>query len=183
MSNNKSLGSDGLVWNFIKFFGMISNNLLLQSYQFLYEAGILTDANREGVIILIPKRNKDPLLPLSYCPITLLNIDCKIIATVINSRMKCYLNELIRLGHNVFIKGRHIGDNIRLLFDMIDITAANAIPGSIFTADIYKAFDLLNWDFMFRVVLKYCFGSAIVKWLKTFYTMPFCKIASNNFFI
>ena len=34
---------------------------------------------------------------------------------------------------------------------------------------------------MFRVVLKYCFGSTTVKWQKTFYAMPLCKIASNNF--
>ena len=45
--------------------------------------------------------------------------------------MKCYLNELIRPGQNAFIKGRHIEDNIRLLSDVIDLTAANEIPGSI----------------------------------------------------
>ena len=70
---------------------------------------------------------------------------------------------------------------MQLLFDVIDLTAANEIPGSIFTADICKAFDLLDWDFMFRVVVKYCFGSTVLKWIKTFYTMPVCKIASSNF--
>ena len=64
---------------------------------------------------------------------------------------------------------------------MIDLTAANEIPRSIFTADICKAFDSLNWDFMFRVVEKYCFGSTVLKWIKTFYAMPVCKIASSNF--
>ena len=34
---------------------------------------------------------------------------------------------------------------------------------------------------MFRVVEKYCFGSTVLKWIKTFYTMPVCKIASSNF--
>ena len=68
-----------------------------------------------------------------------MNIDYNyIIATVINSRMKCYLNELIRPGQNAFIKGRHIGDNIQLLFDVIDLTAANEIPEFIFTADILR---------------------------------------------
>ena len=165
---------------FYKCFWNDINDLLLQSYQFSYDAGVLTDTQREGIIILIPKRNKNPLLPSSYRPITLLNIDYKIIASVINSRMKCYLNELIRPGQNGFIEGRHIGDNIRLLFDVINLTAANEIPGSIFTADIRKAFDSLNWDFMLRVVEKYCFGLTVLKWIKTFYTMPICKIASSN---
>ena len=34
---------------------------------------------------------------------------------------------------------------------------------------------------MFRVVENYCFGSIVLKWIKTFYTMPVCKIASSNF--
>ena len=144
MSNNKSPCLDGFSVEFYTFFWNDLNDLLLQSYQFSYNAGVLTDTQREGIIILIPKRNKDPLLPSSYCPITLLNIGYKIIASVINSRMKCYLNELIRPCQNAFNKGRRIRDNIRLLFDVIDLTAANEIPESIFTADICKAFDLLN---------------------------------------
>ena len=180
MSNNKSPGLDGFSVEFYKCFWNDINDLLLQSNQFSYDAGVLTDTQREDIIILIPKRNKNPLLTSTYRPITLLNIDYKIIASVINSRMKCYLNELIRPGQNAFIKSRHIGDNIRLLFDVIDLTAANEIPGSIFTANICKAFDLLNWDFMLRVVEKYCFGSTVLNWIKTFYTMPICKIASSN---
>ena len=39
------------------------------------------------------------------------------------------------------------GANIQFLFDVIDLTTANETPGSIFTADIRKAFDSLNWDF------------------------------------
>ena len=64
---------------------------------------------------------------------------------------------------------------------MIDLTAANEIPRFIFTADICKAFDSLNWDFMFRIVVRYCFGSTVLKWINTFYTMLVCKIASINF--
>ena len=33
---------------------------------------------------------------------------------------------------------------------------------------------------MFRVVLKYCFRLTVVEWLKTFYKMPLCRIASSN---
>ena len=108
MSNNKSLGSNGFSVKFYKFFWNDFNDILLQSYQFLYDAGVFTDTLRESIIILIPKRNKDPLLPSSYRPTTLLNNDYKIIATVINSGMNCFINELIRRDQNAFIKGRHI---------------------------------------------------------------------------
>ena len=105
MSNDKSPGLGGFSVEFYKCFWNDFNDLLLQSYQFSYDADVLADTQREDIIILIPKRNKDPLLPSSYRPITLLNIDYKIIASVINSRIKCYLNELIRPSQNGFIKG------------------------------------------------------------------------------
>ena len=123
MSNNKCPGSNGFNVEFYKFFWNDLTDLLLQSYHFSCDANVLTDTQREGIIILIPKRNKDPFLPLSYRSITLLNIDYKITTTVNNSRMKCYLNELIRPGQNAFIKSKHIGDNIRLLFDATNLTA------------------------------------------------------------
>ena len=75
------------------------------------------------------------------------------------------------------------GVDIQFLFDVIDLTTANETPGSIFTADIRKTFDSLNWDFMFRVVVKYCFESTVFKWIKTFYTMPVRKIAISNFYL
>ena len=86
MSKNKSPGSDGFSVQFYKFFWNNLNDLLLQSYQFLKDAGVFTDTQCEGIIFLIPKRNKDPLLPSSSRPITLLNIDYTIIATVIKSQ-------------------------------------------------------------------------------------------------
>ena len=55
----------------------------------------------------------------------MLNVDYKIIASTINNRMKSRLNALIEPGQNGFIKGRHIGDNIRLLFDVIDFADLN----------------------------------------------------------
>ena len=39
-----------LVLNFIKFFRNDLNDLLLRSYQFSYDAGILTDKQREALL-------------------------------------------------------------------------------------------------------------------------------------
>ena len=66
MSNSKLPGSDGFNVEFYKFFWNDLNDLLLESYQFSYDAGVLTDTQREGIIILAPKRNIDPLLLSSY---------------------------------------------------------------------------------------------------------------------
>jgi len=113
------------------------------------EVGHLSDSQCEGTIILLPNSRKVLLLVENYRPITLLNNDHKIIASVLNNCMKNHLSNLIQPEQNDFIKDRHIGDNICLLFDVIDLAEANDIPGSVLTVDIFKAFDSLNWNFYF----------------------------------
>ena len=113
---------------------------------------------------MLPKPQKDLLLPSNYYrPITLLNVDCKIIASAINNnRMKSHLNTLIKPGQNGFIEGRHIGDNIRLLFYVIDFADFNDNLGAVLAVGMFKAFDSLKWEFIYQVLEKYGFGSSIL---------------------
>ena len=130
---------------------------------------------------MLPKPQKNLLLPSNYRPITLLNVDHKIIASAINNRMKSHLNTLIKPGQNGFIKGRHIGDNIRLLFDVIDFADLNDTLSAVLAVDIFKAFDSLKWEFIYQVLEKYGFGSSILDWIKTLYAQPVCRLTNNNF--
>ena len=63
MSHNKSADSGGFRVEFYKVFWNDLHGLLVQSYQFSYDAGVLIDTQRESINILISKRNTDPLLP------------------------------------------------------------------------------------------------------------------------
>ena len=78
-------------------------------------------------------------------------------------------------------KARHIGDNIRLLFDVIDFADLNDTVGAVLAVDIFKAFDSLKWEFIYQVLEKYGFGSSILHWIKTFYAQPVCRLTNNNF--
>ena len=51
----------------------------------------------------------------------------------------------IRSDQTGFIKGRYIGQSIRLLNDLINFTDANKIPGIFLFIDFEKAFDTLEW--------------------------------------
>ena len=48
------------------------------------------------------------------------------------------------------MKGRYIGENIRLILETIDITDENNLPGMIFFSDFEKAFDSINHEYMFK---------------------------------
>ena len=46
------------------------------------------------------------------------------------------------------MKGRYIGQNIRLINDIMEPTEIQNIPGILLLLDFQKAFDTVEWDFI-----------------------------------
>jgi hypothetical protein len=59
-----------------------------------------------------------------------------------------------------------VEDNIRLIYDMLQFTEENDIPGLFLLIDFEKAFD---WDFLLSVLKFFNFGESIINWVKVFY--------------
>ena len=62
-----------------------------------------------------------------------------------------------------------MGENSRLLYDLMDYTKHNDIPGLLLLTDFEKAFDSVSWEFMFKVLDFYNFGDSFKRYLKVFY--------------
>ncbi len=69
---------------------------------------------KRGLIILIPKLNKDKIIIDNLRPITLLNVDYKILTSAIANRLKFRLSQVISETQSGFIKGRLIHNNTDL---------------------------------------------------------------------
>ena len=109
---NRSPGYDGLPVEFyIVFFNDICD-MLLDCYQFSFDQGFMSMSQRNGVITLLPKKDKDPHSTKNYRPISLLNTDYKIMAKVMANRLKPSLQEIIHNDQTGFMKGRNIGCNV-----------------------------------------------------------------------
>ena len=61
----------------------------------------------QGKITLIPKSDQDLSYLKNWRPITLLNVDYKILSSVLVTRLKSTLNDLIHEDQTGYIKGRH----------------------------------------------------------------------------
>ena len=70
--------------------------MLLKSYEFSYANGSLSQSQRIGVINLLPKEGNDPLYVKNYRPISLLNVDYKLIAKIMSNRLKKELSNSFR---------------------------------------------------------------------------------------
>ena len=84
------------------------------------EQGILSPSQRNGVVTLLPKKDRDPNFVKNYRPISLLTTDYKLIAKTMANRLKVVLDDLIHEDQNGFMKGRNIGCNIRTIIDLIE---------------------------------------------------------------
>ena len=79
------------------------------------------------------------------------------------------------------MKARNIGDNIRLLFDVIDYANHEKMPGAVLLVDLHKAFDSLHWSFIFAMLNSYGFGNSLINWIIILYKNPKCRVVKNNF--
>ena len=178
---DKSPGEDGFTIEFYQFFFELLGHHLIASFNEAYEANELTISQRRGVITLIPKEEGSLMDLSNWRPITLLNVDCKIATKAIAKRLDASLPKLINHDQTGFIKGRYIGENIRLIIDAMEYTKAHNIPGILVSLDFRKAFDSLEWSFIMRTLDAFNFGTCIKKWVCTFYTNIESAALNNGF--
>jgi len=88
MKNGKSPGSDGLTVEFYKTFWDDIKKTFIESINYSFIHGHLTDFQKQSIISLIPKPNKDTTILTNWRPISLLNVDYKIATKAIANRIK-----------------------------------------------------------------------------------------------
>ena len=168
--NDKSPGEDGFTVEFYNFFFELLGHNLVESFNEAYETNELSISQRRGIITLIPKEDGSLLDLSNWRPITLLNVNCKIATKAIAKRIEASLPKLVNSDQTGFIKGRYIGENIRLIIDTMEYTEKYNIPGILVSLDFRKAFDSIEWPFIMRTLDVFNFGTSIQKWVSTVFT-------------
>ena len=116
--NCKSPGTDGLSGEFYNFFWSEISTDIIGSFNYAFKTGMLSISQRRGIISLIENLR----------PISLLNIDYKILTKSIAKRLEKVLPKIINLNQTGYIKGRFIGENVRLIQDAMFHTKQEEKP-------------------------------------------------------
>ena len=83
-----------------------------------------------------------------YRPISLTNVDYRIMAFVLANRLQSVIDKIVNHDQTADIRNRYnMGNNIRLVEDVIEHFDSNRKKGLLFMADFKKAFDSLDWKF------------------------------------
>ena len=111
MENNKSPGPDGLPKEFYATVSSFLSPILRSVYAAIFEQGRLTDTQKMSYITLLCKDDNHAENMKNYRPISLLNVDYKILSKLLCNRLKPLLADTIHPDQTCTVPGRTILDS------------------------------------------------------------------------
>ena len=113
------------------------------------------------------KKDKDKRLIKNWCPISLLNVDSKLISKPLGNRLQDVMPNLVSENQSAYVNNRFISKSGKLISDILEITDSLQVDDLLMTIDIEKAFDSVNQFFSASILKRYGFGDDFIKWIKT----------------
>ena len=166
---------------FYKFFWSEIGTFLVDSLNYAYFHGELSNLQKQAVITLIEKKDKDRRWIKNWRPISLVNVDVKIGSKAIAKRLETVLPHIIHYDQNAFVKGRTLFDAARTISDVMEFTKMPDYKGIMTAIDFEKAFDSLNWNFLLKSLEFFGFGESFLGWIRTFYKNISSCVINNGF--
>ena len=172
MKKGKTPGSNGFSADFFKHFWDFLGPFLFSAWLEKFNEHKNLNSHNESIITLIPKAGVPSDLQKGWRPISLLNVDFKIVSAAVANRLKNVIHQLISPSQTAYIQGRFIGENTRLVYDVIEYLNKTSKSGIIMAIDFEAAFDTVSWEFLLDALDKYNFGPYFKKLINVLYLNP-----------
>ena len=177
VKKNSSPGPDGIIYEFYQEYFDLLKDDLLQVYTASYEEKELAYSQYMALIILLYKKDVRENIK-NWRPISLSNADIKILAKILAERLKKVLPYIIHVNQCGCVKGRKIAQGIRFVEDVLESMGDESI---ILIDDNEKAFDRVEWPWLFHVLEKFGLGDYFVGWIKIMYKNMKSAVMTNGY--
>ncbi len=167
-------GPDGIPIEVYKMFKHRLIPPLLEMFVESFHNRILPTSLRGALITLLPKPGKPNDKCENFRPISLLNVDLKILSKIIARRLEKIIPNIIDKDQNGFVQGRQGFHNVRRILNIL-IEAKGAADTALLSLEVEKAFDRVEWTYLFEILKRFGFGENF----KLLYTKPYAEIMTK----
>ncbi|XP_071688454.1 uncharacterized protein [Rutidosis leptorrhynchoides] len=176
---NKALRPDGFNLNFYKKFFWLIKGDLMKALEWFHTQNEISKGCNASFFTLIPKVI-DPISLGEYRPISFIESYYKIIAKILAKRLQRVISKIIGYEQRAFMKGRYILDSVFVANEMVDYMKSQKRRCLMFKANFKKAFDRINWEFLFTVLDCMGFGKKWILWIKACLSSASISILVNG---
>jgi reverse transcriptase-like protein len=165
--DGKSPGADGFSSQFFKASWHIIGSSVVEAVKDFFNGGIIPEQLNHTIITLLPKKDH-PQLASDYRPISCCSVLYKVIAKVLCTRLSSVLPSIIHGNQGAFVKGRLISHNVLLTQELLHTYnwKYGSMDSCMLKLDIQKAFDNVEWSFLFSLLQGLKFPKAFITWIR-----------------
>jgi hypothetical protein len=179
MPSSKAPGPEGVITEFYKkFWDLIKADYLKMVLEAFKRDSFPLEVTR--VMITLLHKGQEHSRLTNWRPITLLNIAYKLYAKGLQLRLQPVLMEIISLDQSAFLPLRFIFDNILLTHETIDWAEYSGQPLIFLKLDFSKAYDMVDWPFLFAAMAKLGFPAAFVDMTKLLFYEASASVKVNG---
>lgn len=181
MDDFSSPGSDGLPKEFYLSFFDDLGPLYVTYINKCFQESLLSPSQRLSYITLICKdTNKSDNLKF-WRPISLLNIDYKILSKILCTRLSTVMSSIVHPDQSCSVPGRSIHSNCHVLRNIVDYVDQKHLDALLLNLDHEKAFDRVSHRYLKLILEHFKFGPTFRKWISVLYSGAKSSVIVNGF--
>ena len=150
-----------------KYWNIIGPTVIKAVKDFFRSGKILKQVNHTFITLIQKIDNPNSLN--HFRPISLCTTIYKTIAKILTERLKNVIPKLIHPLQGAFVQGRTIQDNVLIaheIFHSFRLRKKGTEGLMEIKLDMEKAYDKIEWEFIFQILEKFGFEPKFIRWIK-----------------